>query len=283
MADGIDPRYFDSRNGWDARRRAILDGSRNRFVDANVTKVSAVLAAGSTGARIVINIGAWALGQFLSQETYLNVYQVAQIGATAKLDKTRITVDTLLDFGPEANEYYFGAAALESAGVRFYGEYCMTLDPKLCLGVRVFDRDSYELAFMPLGEYGEGEKAALSQALRGTWDCDLDAMVALKCRELLEDPNRLITEGRIGETMLRGEEFIEVHVHRPDGLAPHDVTEVRVAPADIATEEHILSAYYRGTVPSAEELLWLQRRALAEAALTSHEIPCRVTDASSTR
>jgi len=279
MLDGIDPDYFSVAKSWADRRDTILGAnSQNRFASANIAKLAEIIANPQAGARMVVNIGAWSLRSFLRSGKYLNMYELAVIGGNG-VDTTRGKVDQLLGFGHNANEFYFGAVALETAGVRFYGEYCMVL--KGAPNSRIFDRDSYELVFSPLDECSDEDRAELSRALRGKWDTDLAAIAALKCRDLFDDPGRLVTEGRLRDALLCGEEFIEVHRHGT--FTPSDLDEVCVADVDMAMEGQIASSYERGILPRPEDIAWIHRRVLADEALAEKNLRCRVADADATR
>jgi hypothetical protein len=191
--------------------------------------------------------------------------------------KLRVEVDKLMGFA-DPSRIYFGAAALESAGVRFYGEYCMVLkfvDPK----TQIIDRDSFELVLPPLAS--SPNRRALARALKGSWSSDLFPMAAFKVREVLDDPDRLTTEGRMRDALLRGEEYIEVH--REGTFSTSDLVEVRQAATDIAADERIASAFDRGVVPSIEEIIWRCQRAEVERKLAMKGIETRVTDAAFVR
>lgn len=280
--DKIRPEYFDAATDWAGRRRAILPDADDRFVGANITKLEEILTDDEAGAVPVINIGAWSLRRVMTSGRYLNIYERANLvgHAASAPDTKRIEVDTLLDLVPP-DEFYFAAVALESNGVRFYGEYCMAFAIPSNPRLRIFDRDSYELVFPPLGSFTLPERQTLSKLLRGEWGTDLVPMVALKCRALLEDEVRLVTEGRLAERLLVGEEFVEVHWQHP--IASTDVEEVRVDAVDVASIEDILGGYVRGATPRAEELAWIHRRVLAERSLEANAVPRRVAHATATR
>jgi hypothetical protein len=282
------PPYRDEDGDWEGAA-AVWLSAQNQFTRQNVKRFRAFLERAECGARMVVNIDAYALLCFLRDLTYRNHYdrKVRGVsfaragGVRADSDEQRQRVDALIaPAGTSGADIYFGAVALESAGVRFYGEYCLVLKAQeLDPATQILDRDSYELDFAPLGPVGEDEAAshALLNALKGTWARDLVAMAILKARRVLEDADRCTSEGRLTDELLFGEEFIEVH--RVGAFGPNELEEVRQSDVEIATSERILTAFEHGVVPSLEELVWLVRRAEVDRSLKQARLPTRVVSA----
>jgi hypothetical protein len=280
------PLHRDADGNWESAVAAWL-APQNPFTHANVQRLRDMLADPVCGARMVVNISAYSLLGFLRDGAYRNYYdrqvgstRLARIGGTsANSDAQRRRVDKLISpTGVTGADIYFGAVALESAGVRLYGEYCLVLR-EVARGTQILDRDCYELDFAPLGpivEHGASSGAIL-RALKGTWGRHLVPMAILKLRRVLEDSDRCATEGRLTEELLFGEEFIEVH--RQGTFGPADLDEVRQSDVEIATHERIVTAFNHGVVPSLEELIWLTRRAEVDRGLKGARLPTRVVSA----
>jgi hypothetical protein len=275
------PSVYNVDGKWELGLQSWTAG-KSAYANVNAQKYREILTQPEAGPRVVVNMASWTLLQFLITGTHLNSYQLPRIGgAPAPGPGLREDVDALITStlkGVSGKDIHFGAAALESVGIRFYGEYCLVLaeiDPS----TQILDRDSYELHFPPLGPVTSS--APYFQMLRGTWQADLVAMAILKARAILVDADRLVTEGRLRDTLLRGEEFIEVH--KVGGFAPTDLEEVRQADVDVASQRRILDAATDGVLPSAEELVWLARRSRIERELDRSDIPTRVVDAQAVR
>lgn len=267
------PPYVPPDGDWSQACDTWLAQQEDLFVQDNAQKLRSVLGDAETGARMVVNIGSYALLRLLQPGgEYRNVYDLARVGTGTAVPPERAQVDALIaPPGVKASDLYFGAVALETAGVRYYGEYCLVLAP-IADDLQIFERDSYELVFPPLGS--SGQAAQLADALRGRWKKDLLPMAVLKTRELIENAGRLVTEGRFREALLRGEEFIEVHREHPFRIT--DVEQVYQSPSDVATESRTERAYRSGVLPRLEELVWQGRRALIDFKLSHNEVSTRV-------
>jgi hypothetical protein len=267
------PAYVPLDGDWGRACDTWLAQQEDLFARDNSNKLRSVMGDLETGARMVVNIGSYAMLRLLQPGgEYRNVYDLVRVGARGEVPGERARVDALIaPAGVEGSDLYFGAVGLETAGVRFYGEYCLVLAP-VPDDMQIFERDSYELVFPPLKSSAQPEE--LARALRGRWQKDLVPMAVLKTRELIEPAGRLVTEGRFREALLRGEEFIEVHREGPFRIG--DVEKVYQSPSDIATESRIERAYSSGVLPHLEELVWQSRRARIEVKLSRLGVPTRV-------
>jgi hypothetical protein len=269
----LDASYF-SDDSWDQRVQKWLSGAGdNPFLDGNMRIIQQILSHAESGLRMVINISAESLLSFLAQRHYYNLYEEPVIGGKRREpSQERIDVDRLLGFGSHASDFYFGAVALGGTGVRFYGEYCMTLKPsKVPEDTQIFDRDSYDLLLPPLSEVPD--VSAVAAQLRGTWNDRIDMLVRKVLPEL-SGSNQLITTGTVSEMILRDQEFVEVH--KRGAIGPESIEEVRQSPDEIAIEARIQARSNAGFAPSAVELRWLQQRRSVVEALQREGIRCRV-------
>jgi hypothetical protein len=275
------PGIYNPDGNWEA---ALTDwlADQDEYTKTNAAKYRQILSDPAAGPHVVVNMGAWAFLEFLKNRAHWNTYQLKRLGhASAGLDQLRRDVDRLISSklkDVKGEDLHFGAVALESAGIRFYGEYCLVLS-EIEGTTQILERDSYELEFPPLGPIAGA--APSFQVLRGTWEVDLSAMAVLKAREVLIGAGRLVTEGRLRDTLLRGEEFIEVHQN--GGFGPGDLDEIRQADVDVAAARRIMDATSAGVIPSAEELVWLARRRRVERELARAGIRTRVVDAHNVR
>jgi hypothetical protein len=274
------PDVYDANGNWEVALTA-WDTNQHAYARTNAQKYRQILQQGDSGPRMVVNMGSWSLLKFLLSKAHLNSYQLVPLGNTPPPSARRQRVDGWIVSalnGIKPDQIHFGAVALESTGVRFYGEYCLVLE-KVDDKTQILDRDSYELDFPPLAD--KGTPQAFFRALRGSWKADLTAMAILKARDLLAGTDRLVTEGRMRDNLLRGEEFIEVH--QVGGFRPTDLLEIRQADVDVATHHRIIESIGHGVAPSAEELVWLARRRRIDRELDSQSVSTRVVDAQAVR
>lgn len=241
-------------------RRARADGRPAPFLDGNVAAIRAMLSDAAGGLRMVVNIGPHALLSFLRGGRYLNVYEKPTIGGAPPGDvpPERVEVDTLL--GINAPKTYFGALAFGGAGVRYYGCYCMVMQPeRMRPTTGLFDRDSYELLAPPLAGRSPARLRLVVRALRGVWSDDAVEMVLLKLLPRLpRSQQHLLTVGHVSRLVLSDQEFVEVH--RPAPITPVDLAEVRQSAADVTLEADIRERSRRGHTPDLVELQWLESR-----------------------
>jgi hypothetical protein len=272
--DGFDPIYFADES-WSRRVKLWADAEGDAgFSGGNLHVVRQVLDDPDTGLRMVVNITADALLSMIDAGQYYNLYDEPVIGGEPrKPTATRLQVDEMLDVGPG---YYFGAVALGGTGVRFYGEYCMVIDPRhVPAETRLFDRDSYDLLLDPLADPPLNEEQLLR--LRGWWKDDEDDVVAMALLRVLPQVgqgSRLVTSGTISEAVLKDQEFIEVHLARPFGH--RELEEVRESPDDAATELTIAERERHGLYTSYVEREWRRRRARVAEYLDEHAIRHRI-------
>jgi hypothetical protein len=270
----FDPVYFSGAS-WNQRVKDWLQGSSHySFLDGNVGLIRQIMEHAESGLRVVVNISAEALLSFLASGTYYNLYENPIIGgARRKPSPERMQVDHLLGFGPNAKNYYFGAVALGGTGVRFYGEYCMVLQPStIPPDTKIFDRDSYDLLLPPISNAPSVNN--IVKSLVGTWEPDRIDMLTLKLLPELRDANRLITTGTVSEMILHDQEFVEVQ--KEGSFNATSIEEIRQSPDEIAMEARIQARSNAGFPPTSVELRWLQQRRDVIKALERDGIRYRV-------
>ncbi|TWD83074.1 hypothetical protein FB561_4229 [Kribbella amoyensis] len=251
---GFDQTYF-SADDWSDRVDRWIAKHRAGFSGGNAKVVRDVLRDLETGLRMVVNITAFSLHIVLRDNAYKNLYDRPAIGGRPREPSPmRKRVDDALGLGPRT---YFGAAALGGAGVRYYGEYCLVLSLDQVEGrARLLDRDSFDIELEPFRSLPLTEDRL--RALRGDWDTDRVDMAVLRVLLELGHDLRLVTSGTVSDTVLRDQEFIEVHL---DGsFAPRSVEEVRESPDETAIETSLRNCRDRGTPLDQVDQEWLQRR-----------------------
>jgi hypothetical protein len=268
---GFDQTYF-SASAWADRVDEWIAAHKDAgFSGGNAKVVRDVLRDLETGLRMVVNITAFSLHIVLQDNEYKNLYERPAIGGEPREpSETRKHVDEVLGLGRRT---YFGAAALGGAGVRYYGEYCMVLTLDQVQGrARLFDRDSFDIELEPLKSLPL--TPGRLEVLRGDWDKDRVDMAVLRVLLELGHNLRLVTSGTVSDTVLRDQEFIEVHL---DGsFAPRDIEEVRESPDETAIEMSLRNRRERGIALSQTEQDWLMRRAWIGEVLASYGIPHRI-------
>jgi hypothetical protein len=115
---------------WADRVKAWLQyrpSLEQEFLSANRDAIRRCVGHGESGLRMVVNIPADGLLGFLADGRYKNAYELPFVaGAERQPSTTRQQVDKLIQLVPP-KDYYFGAIALGGTGIRFYGEYCLSL------------------------------------------------------------------------------------------------------------------------------------------------------------
>jgi len=272
----LDAQYF-GRASWTRRLGCALkdlksDGRAGPFVGSHVGVIRQLLTDPDAGPRVVINIGAEALLNFLATGCYKNLYEHPVVGGRRREPTPeRIQVDKWLSL-PGAHRFYFAAVALGGAGVRFYGEYCMVLRPeRIPPDTRIFDRDSYDLLQPPLSGRGDDAMQRLAGCLRGTWQADLVDMLLMKMLPRLPSTRHLITSGQVSGLVMTDQEFVEVHLEGP--IQPSDIEQVTQLPDEPAMEASIAQRQAGRQAPSAVELLWLKRRREVAESLAMAKVP----------
>lgn len=259
----MDDAYFSPGVSW-SDRLGTISATLSDFEAANRAVVLRCLREDQL--RIVINMPAEALLAMLGGDHYRNSYELPFVaGQTRGPSPKRISVDRLLGFVPDGRNHYFGAISLGGTGVRFYGEYCVVLRPEATEDVRVLDRNSYELLEDPLAK--EPNPTALVQTLSATWE-EVPSVLVLKVLlgAVAHHPNRLLPPGVVAETVLRDEDFLEVHF-RQRIVAPA-IEEVRQAPEEVSRETHLRQLAANGQMLRPEELIWASRRHQVDLATT---------------
>lgn len=275
--EGFDPIYFSESLDWDARVAAWLEKQDDQFGLGNKVVVERTIEDEDAGLRVVVNIGGYALEQLLENSAYLNIYERPVIGGV-KREPTdeRMQVDKA--FGLD-EDVYFGAVALGGTGVRYYGEFCLVLDPKIIHPkTQLVDRDSYDILMDPI----RGRQGTFIKRLIGSWDADRHAMVLLKVLPEVTNDLRLMTAGTVSDLILKDQEFIEVHL-RPDrderskgGFGPENVTEVRESPDEVAVATRLRERDSDGLRLTLIESELLRRREKIMRSLNRSNIPTRV-------
>jgi hypothetical protein len=267
---GFDQTYF-SASAWAERVDRWIDEHEDGFSGGNAKVVRDVLRDLETGLRMVVNITAFSLYIVLRDNAYKNLYERPAIGGEPREpSETRKHVDQMLDLGPRT---YFGAAALGGAGVRYYGEYCMVLTLDQVEGrATLFDRDSFDIELEPLKSLPL--TAELLGVLRGDWDADRIDMAVLRVLLELDHDLRLVTSGTVSDTVLRDQEFIEVHLNGT--FEPRKVEEVRESPDETAIEMSLRNRRERGISLTQTEQDWLLRRTWVSEQLARYGVRHRI-------
>lgn len=266
----FDPLYFGD-SSWEERVEAWLRDNIDAFTSANRSLIEKLFADLETGLRMVVNITADALVQFLDSGRYFNLYEKPIIGGQPRTpSKSRERVDRMLGLEEDT---YFGAVALGGTGVRYYGEYTLVLRPaSVPEDTRILDRDSYDLLMAPLADLPPSDEQI--DRLRGTWTADVRSMVLLRVLPEIRHARQLVTSGTVSELVLRDQEFVEVH--KQGTFRPEDVEEVRQSPDEAAIESMIRERQGRGSRCSMVEHEWVRRRAHAREALERRGLRHRV-------
>lgn len=103
-----------------------------------------------------------------------------------------------------------------------------------------------------------------------------DVASMLVCK-VIRDPSfdeRLLTVGRIAQSLLHDEDYFEVA--RIGSFDASQIEEVRVSSADAALEMYIGESQRQGVTPTLAELIWRFRRQQAARAAAALNIPYRV-------
>jgi hypothetical protein len=255
-------------------RRAQADKQHKPFLEGNVALIREILSDPDIGIRMVVNIGPDALLSFLRSGSYRNIYERPAIGGEPRQpDPERITVDGLL--GIDAPNTYFGALALEGAGVRYYGAYCMVIDRNAVDGeTRLFDRDSYDLLVPPLAGRSPPRTRRIVESLKGRWATDAVDMLVMKMLPRLPASQHLITVGNVSRLVMNDQEFVEVHREAPIGIG--QLEEIRHSSDDAAVEAWIRSRARQSQAPSLVEMLWVSSREAVSRELERVGVPERV-------
>lgn len=223
------------------------------------------------GIRMVANIACVHVPAFC-RDGYKNGYDLGKYRVgEERVDppKTRELVDDALPVpaATSLNRIYFGAAALSEAGIRFYGDLCLVLkQERIGDSTVILDRNSYDLVRAPLAERiaDAADRRAEAEALAGHWP-DIGAVAAIKVLAGVPPQTRRMTTGQIAGGVLNDEDYLEVLKEGP--FTTDDLEAVRIASADSVAATAIRDKGRTGPPPSEVELLFLDQRERAEAAL----------------
>ncbi|MEP6722005.1 MAG: hypothetical protein ABJA77_11200 [Variovorax sp.] len=277
----LDPLYFGTQ-GWAQRVATWMSNANSApsatpFLDGNVRLIRhSLMHSDATGPRMVVNIGADALLSFLATGDYRNIYAQPVVGGKRRSPtKERVAVDGLLELEGGGANHYFGAVALDGTGVRFYGEYCMAIQPaRVTADTRLFDRDSYDLLQAPLADPDPQKAGEIVSALRGQWGADLADMLIMKMLPRLPPVQHLITAGTISGLVLSDQEFVEVHLE--DKILTQDIEEIRQSPDADAVEAGIVNRKRNRQSPTLVEMRWVEQRMRVRAQLLQQGVGYRV-------
>lgn len=277
--------YFSTRN-WTTRLSqfigGIADRDAQRFAAANLRLIQAQAGTRSPASplRVVFNLGAGALIDFLATDDYKNIYQRPVVGGRARHpSRKRLDTDQLLGLTPP-DDYYFCALATGGCGIAFYGEYCAVLLPGAAQGGIGFilDRNSYDLGSRPLTQIAADHRLSGRQLVgvlsAGFGTAEADALLALKLLLARPSEPRLMTPGQIAAALLSDEDFVEAY-HRGK-IRLLAIEEMREHPNDAAIESDIRQRWAGGEAVSAEQALWCARRRAIRDALATHGIARRI-------
>ena len=281
---------------WTARLDAVLQSLRSAnpeaasWREADVRTIQQTLQGVSPysgsikpdqGARVVFNISSAHIPSFMTgapHGAYLNRYAVAagRVGGAPKVD-ARTRIDDLLGaiLGVSGKNLHYGAADLNGAGIRYYGDICLVLKADAVAdGALVLDRNSFDLICPPLvettapgGAWNATAAKAAAKDLSGRWKSCFVAMASCKILEGGPSARRRMTIGMISEGLLTDEDYVEVV--RDGSFGRADVAEARTAAGDAAADASVADRLLRGPTPDLTALLWRHRRRLAEAALSA--------------
>lgn len=279
------PRYFLS-NTWGQRLTSCIDKRASTegrdFALANANRLAEHLSFAKS-LRVVFNIGAYALLNYLRSGDYQNIYEEPIIGGNRRRPSdTRIEADGLVGIIP-ARDFYFCALASGGTGIRYYGEYCAVIDPAAASGKveKVLDRNSYDLLAMPLRAYlaemqNRGKVAKLIDGLMSRFDDGtIQQMLAAKVLQRTPDSPRLLTAGAVADAILSDEDYCEAY-HRGK-VTIDSLEEIREHPADVSREGEILQRLEGGELVRCEEVVWACRRRVIRRKLLVLAVPRSVT------
>jgi hypothetical protein len=178
---------------------------------------------------------------------------------------------------------YYGAAELNGAGMRYYGDICLVLKPTEIDGdTLVLFRNSFDLARAPIADRIRSKSpdrwapSTIKEAreLEGRWEPDLASMAVCKALDGGRWGERRITTAAISDGLLNDEDYLEVV--RTSSFGWNELEEARVAAADAGSEGRIADRIKQGPTPTQTELLWRHHRRYADDALTQKGVRTRI-------
>jgi len=253
-----------------------------------------------TGARAVVNISSAHVPAFCEAsrkkdlkryKPYKNGYDLGRYhvgtGLPEQEPSSRETVDAALPLErTDARDIYFSAIELTGAGIRFYGDVCLVLDPStIKFETVVLDRNSFDLISSPIREIVDAKLESQrpqtrkneAAKLAGRWT-DLGSMAALKVLQVLGPRTRRYTIGQIAEVVRHDEDYMEVLKEGTFGAA--GLQEARISAADAAHDALTGDRTSTGPTPRLESLVWRHRRRVAEEELGREGVTVRVVTSS---
>jgi hypothetical protein len=299
------PTDWDSETKRYIARVGASDVQIEAYARANFTTCEEVVAGrdlysgkknSKTGARVVVNISSAHIPAFCEasrngeQRPYKNGYDLGwyHIGSERPSGESlsrEIVDDALPVKGVE--EIYFGAVELTGAGIRFYGDVCLVLDPSsIAADTIVLDRNSFDLISSPIREIIDAQPEPLRPQLRrneaaklaGWWKEDLGAMAALKVLQVLGLRTRRYTIGQIAEVVRHDEDYMEVL--KKGSFDTTNLQEARISAADAAHDALTGDRTSTGPAPRLESLVWRHRRRVAEDEFRREGVTIRVVTSS---
>ena len=183
----------------------------------------------------------------------------------------------------DGSNLYYGAAELNGAGMRYYGDICLVLKPAVIdSDTLVLYRNSFDLARAPIADRIKSKpetswaKCTINEAreFEDRWEADLASMVACKALDGGRWGERRITTGAISDGLLNDEDYLEVV--RTCSFGWQELEEARVAAADAGAEGRIADRLKQGPSPTQTELLWRHRRRYADQALKEKGVRTRI-------
>jgi len=183
----------------------------------------------------------------------------------------------------DGSNLYYGAAELNGAGMRYYGDICLVLKPaEIDEETLVLYRNSFDLARPPIANRIKSTppntrlQRTIDEAreFEGRWQADLASMAACKALDGGRWGERRITTAAISDGLLNDEDYLEVVRTRSFGC--EQLEEVRVAAADAGAEGRIADRIKQGPSPTQTELLWRHHRRYADQALKEKGVRTRI-------
>jgi hypothetical protein len=188
----------------------------------------------------------------------------------------------------DGRDLYYGAAEVNGAGIRYYGDICLVLKPStVAADTLVLDRNSFDLGCEPIRSRitmagtaprpqadWPAETAKQARELEGRWDKDLADMAIYKILDGSKNVQRRLTTAPISDGVLSDEDYLEVV--RLGSFGADELEEARISAADAGADGRIADRLMRGPSPSLAELQWRHRRRLADQALATKRVRTRI-------
>jgi hypothetical protein len=250
------------------------------------------------GARVVYNISAAHLPALVaagaaSNRPYKNRYDLramlGQLPPSPRPLRERVddAIGGLIKQSDGTNLYY-GAAEINGAGIRYYGDICLVLKPTaVAADTLILDRNSFDLGCEPIRSLitkmgtvprpeADWPAEAVKQAdqLQGRWEKDLADVATCKILDGGKNVQRRLTTAPISDGVLSDEDYIEVV--RLGSFGTDELEEARISAADAGADGRIADRLTRGPTPSLAELQWRHRRRLADQALATKRVRTRI-------